>query len=129
MEIKEFFGICQNLEIRLSERGFVTPNIEGFINWSGDELCLKVSHRVHKDIALEYKWFSGSADEAVDILDNASAFIENLETPESLQKKQFIKSLGQLIDIGREIGIEVEHINPLTNMMEKLSTNILEAAK
>ena len=35
-------------------------------------------------------------------------------------------SLGRLIDQGRDIGIEVDFLNPLTAMMKKLATNALE---
>jgi hypothetical protein len=33
--------------------------------------------------------------------------------------------MGRLIDQGRDIGMEVEFMNPLTEMMGKLSTNII----
>jgi hypothetical protein len=42
-----------------------------------------------------------------------------------MKKKDFITSMGRLIDQGREIGMQMEFMNPLTEMMGKLSTNII----
>ena len=42
-----------------------------------------------------------------------------------MKKKDFITAMGRLIDQGRDIGMEVEFMNPLTEMMGKLSTNII----
>ena len=41
------------------------------------------------------------------------------------KKEAFIAAVGRLIDQGRDIGIDIEYMNPLTEMMGKLSTNII----
>ena len=56
----------------------------------------------------------------------ANAWIDDIPTAEQRAHDDFTKSLGRLIDQGRDIGIEVDFLNPLTAMMEKLATNALE---
>jgi len=57
---------------------------------------------------------------------DAQAWISDIPSSEERQHLQFTAALGQLIDQGRDLGIEVEFLNPLTQMMEKLATNALE---
>ena len=56
----------------------------------------------------------------------AHAWVDAIPSEEERAHQDFTKSLGRLIDQGREIGIEVDFLNPLTSMMEKLATNALE---
>ena len=56
----------------------------------------------------------------------AHAWIDAIPTADERAHQAFTKSLGRLIDQGRDIGIEVDFLNPLTAMMEKLATNALE---
>lgn len=56
----------------------------------------------------------------------ANAWIDDIPSAEQRAHDAFTKSLGRLIDQGREVGIEVDFLNPLTAMMEKLATNALE---
>jgi len=56
----------------------------------------------------------------------AHAWIDAIPTADERAHQAFTKSLGRLIDQGRDIGIEVDFLNPLTSMMEKLATNALE---
>src|SRR6056297_2329292 len=60
------------------------------------------------------------------ILQEAHAWIDAIPTAEQRAHDAFTKSLGRLIDQGRDIGIEVDFLNPLTSMMKKLATNALE---
>ena len=56
----------------------------------------------------------------------AHAWIDAIPTADERAHQAFTASLGRLIDQGRDIGIEVDFLNPLTAMMEKLATNALE---
>jgi hypothetical protein len=71
------------------------------------------------------KVFGGNdwLDEAIQ---DAQAWISDIPSPEVREHQQFTAALGRLIDQGRDLGIEVEFLNPLTQMMEKLATNALE---
>ena len=56
----------------------------------------------------------------------ANAWVDAIPTAEERAHQTFTASLGRLIDQGRDIGIEVDFLNPLTSMMTKLATNALE---
>jgi len=62
----------------------------------------------------------------VNLLKDVHDWIDAIPTAEQRAHDAFTKSLGRLIDQGRDIGIEVDFLNPLTAMMEKLATNALE---
>jgi hypothetical protein len=62
----------------------------------------------------------------ITMLQEAHAWLDAIPTAEQRAHDAFTKSLGRLIDQGRDIGIEVDFLNPLTAMMEKLATNALE---
>ena len=72
-------------------------------------------------------------DEGVDLnewmqtaFDEAHKWVEQIPTSEERAHQAFTKALGRVIDKGRDIGIEVDFLNPLTQMMERLATNALE---
>ena len=62
----------------------------------------------------------------ITMLQDAHAWVDAIPTADERAHQAFTKSLGRLIDQGRDIGIEVDFLNPLTAMMEKLATNALE---
>ena len=62
----------------------------------------------------------------ITMLQEAHAWVDAIPTAEERAHQAFTTSLGRLIDQGRDIGIEVDFLNPLTAMMEKLATNALE---
>jgi len=79
------------------------------------------------------KYTTYDRDEGVDInewmktaFDEAHEWVKQIPTVEERAHQAFTKSLGRLIDQGRDIGIEVDFLNPLTQMMERLATNALE---
>lgn len=55
----------------------------------------------------------------------AMEFITGLPSPEEAKRQQFMTALGRVIDMGRENGIEVDFINPLTDTMKRLSENAI----
>ena len=73
------------------------------------------------------KWVLGTIDNLGGFMADVEGLVTGLDDPEDLQKKEFLASLGKQIDTGKDIGIEVEFMNPLTSMMEQLSHNILES--
>jgi hypothetical protein len=62
------------------------------------------------------------------VIADTEDYINGLKSVNEIQRNSFVASVGRLIDQGREIGVEVEFMNPLVDMMGKLSSNILEAA-
>lgn len=59
------------------------------------------------------------------LLTDAFALIESLPSAEEAKRQQFMSSLAKVIDLGRENGIEVDFLNPLTETMKRLSENAL----
>lgn len=58
-------------------------------------------------------------------LDGADKIIAALPSKAEQAKLDFQRDLGNLIDKGHEIGVEVEFMNPLTATMKALSENII----
>ena len=58
-------------------------------------------------------------------LDKAAKLIADMPAKNEIAKRDFLKSLGKVIDQGNEIGIETEFMNPLASTMKALSENIL----
>lgn len=63
-------------------------------------------------------------------LDNAMtealAWIAQIPSQAEREHNAFVRQVGRLIDSGRDLGIDVAFLNPLTDMMTRLSENILE---
>jgi hypothetical protein len=56
---------------------------------------------------------------------DARAFVAALPSKEEIEHAEFMKMVGRAIDRGRDMGIDVQFLNPLTAMMEALATNAL----
>lgn len=69
------------------------------------------------------KFIGGDTPE--EALDNADAFVADLPSAEDAKLKQFMGALANVIDLGKDNGIELEFLNPLAATMKKLSDNIL----
>lgn len=53
----------------------------------------------------------------------------NLPTPEQTRLNEFMALLGKTIDLGKDNGVDVEFLNPLTATMKRLSENALTFQK
>jgi hypothetical protein len=71
----------------------------------------------------EYHWIR--EDEPAVAFEKAVAFIDQLPSADEARMKQFMGALANVIDLGKDNGIEVEFLNPLQATMKKLSDNIL----
>jgi hypothetical protein len=60
-----------------------------------------------------------------EVLARMETFIAALPPPEETRMKEFMSALSDVIELGRSNGIDVEFINPLTEAMKRLSSNIL----
>lgn len=91
------------------------PNV--YINWK-DVTKKNISYTDR-----EFKFFR-----AVDLetaFGEATAFIEALPSAEEARLRQFMGALANVIDLGKDNGVDVEFLNPLKKTMKKLSDNIL----
>jgi hypothetical protein len=57
--------------------------------------------------------------------DAADVFIAAMPTPEENRRNEFMAQLAKVIDLGRENGIDIEYLNPLSATMKRLSENAL----
>ncbi|RVJ77579.1 hypothetical protein [Sinorhizobium meliloti] len=71
----------------------------------------------------EFHIFSGDTPE--EAIEKAVAFVGELPSADEARMKQFMGALANVIDLGKDNGIEVEFLNPLQATMKKLSDNIL----
>lgn len=115
------------LEKLLSNKGFTAPKIEITVGFSTRELTANISYKAGSEV--QYKFIHLEADDGFEgLIADTEDYINGLKSVSDILKENFIAAVGRLIDQGREIGVEVEFLNPLTTMMDKLSSNILEAA-
>ena len=84
------------------------------------EFTVRLSHDEVADDSFDLDvWLNG-------VMRDAMGFIQSIPTQAERDHNAFIRQVGRLIDSGREVGIDVAFLNPLTDMMRKLSENVLE---
>jgi len=71
----------------------------------------------------EFKSFTANTPEGA--FEKAEEFLIGLPSAEETRMKQFIGALANVIELGKDNGVEVEFLNPLQATMKKLSENIL----
>lgn len=64
-------------------------------------------------------------DTVEEVLENADAILEAIPPKADRDRAEFTRLLAQVIDKGNDIGIEVDMLNPLQAMMQKLSENAI----
>lgn len=107
-------------------KGYYNPKIVVYINWLGYDLTINMFYRADAHSSQVDKFFYGSYDAGIEaLLLEAERHVANLPSIEDAKHDAFIAAVGRLIDHGKEIGIEVDFLNPLTALMDKLSSNIL----
>jgi hypothetical protein len=115
------------LEKLLANKGFTAPHIEISVGFSTRELTSNISYKAGG--SSEYQFIHVEALDGFEgVIADTENYINGLKSVAEVQRDAFVASVGSLIDQGREIGVEVEFLNPLVDMMGKLSHNILEAA-
>ena len=70
----------------------------------------------------------GNGENMTDAIQMARDIIASIPPKEDREKAEFTRLLAKAIDKGRSIGIEVEFLNPLTDMMKRLSENAITHA-
>jgi len=127
MNASDILREITRLEKLLSDKGFGAAKIEISVGFSTRELTANIQYKAGHDV--QYKFIHIEADDGFEgLIADTEDYINGLKSVAEIQRDAFVASVGRLIDQGRDIGIEVEFLNPLTTMMDKLSSNILEAA-
>ncbi len=118
---------CIRLQNLISEKGYIRPQVNLYVNWlSCNEITAKIGYRA-SDYSHETTSFPGvSVNEGWEALILAvENEIAEIKPVADKKREEFVAAVGKLIDQGRDIGIEVDFLNPLTEMMKSLSSNII----
>jgi hypothetical protein len=123
--IDEIYAAINPMPAMLSAKGKVQPvsylRIEAN---AGISLTLSwVKAGSYKEWDREYKCFCG--DTSNEAIAEALSFINALPDAKTARLHDFMGQLGKVIDAGRDLGIDVDYLNPLTDTMKRLSENIL----
>lgn len=117
------------IEQRIKDKGYHRPSATFKINWIGYPMTIAIEHQTQAGGTGHNEFIHATLDEGFKaMLGQANAYVDGLVSIEDAKKNAFIAAIGRLIDQGREIGVDVEYMNPLTEMMGKLSTNIITKA-
>lgn len=107
----------------LVEKGKIAPEVSIEIYGLTDNIRVWMRFRNSPLSERSMKYTSGDTPE--EALDEARKLISKMPSLKDAQLHEFMSNLGKLIDVGRDCGIEVEFLNPLTETMNRLSENII----
>jgi hypothetical protein len=123
--IQDIYDAINPLPAMLSAKGRVKPvvnlqieanaHITLHVNW--------VKPGSHHDWERHYECFM--ADTAEETIAEGIAFINDLPNAKTAKLHEFMGELGKVIDSGRDLGVDVDFLNPLTDTMKRLSENII----
>ena len=123
--IDEIYAAINPMPAMLSAKGKVIPQVSFQIEATA-RISLHFSWRKSgnsKEWDRCYECFLGdTADEAIA---KAAEFIGNLPDAKTARLHDFMGQLGKVIDSGRDLGIDIDYLNPLTDTMKRLSENII----
>lgn len=109
-------------------KGLISPNASMTIKGNEDSyIHLEWKKRQSKEYNpndREYKFFHVSETLDAAFID-ARSFIEAMQNKAERERQMFMDNLAETIEIGRRIGIEDGYVNPLLDMMKKLSENAI----
>lgn len=127
MNALEIMTACVELQDKIVYgKGYYSPAVSTKVNWCGYELTLTVEYSAASGSSGKTQFFHGPADaDFGPLFARAHDFVDGLASVEETKKNDFIAAVGRLIEQGRDVGIDVDFLNPLTDMMKALSTNII----
>lgn len=115
-----------HIEKLLKNKGYYNPKFTIRMNWVGYQLSGELEFRTDAHTSAKSHYIHLSYEDGFELLfSQFEDYISSLPTIEDAKRDAFIAAVGRLIDHGKEIGIKVDFLNPLTDMMTKLSSNIL----
>ena len=124
MNASDILFEINRLENLLTDKGFTAAKIEISVGFSTRELTANIAYKAGN--SHEYQFIHTLAKDGFEtLIQDTEDYINGLKSVAEIQKDNFIASVGRLIDQGREIGVEVDFLNPLVEMMGKLSSNII----
>ncbi len=125
MTIIEMQAVCNELQAALAAKGKTQTVARFWVESHSEHLLMLEWHKPNsvRDWDTENEYLRG--DNASKLIIKARKFIAELPTAEETKFREFMGALGNVIELGRKNGIEVDFINPLTETMKRLSENAL----
>ena len=114
------------LAVMLADKGFALPEARISIS-SGDahEGRLWLLAKGEKYQHINEVLYSAKCDTYDAQLADVRAWIDAQPDANKRHLHEFMGALGKLIDKGRDLGIPVDFVNPLTDTMKRLSENVI----
>lgn len=120
----EIMREIHRLERLLVSKGFTSTKVEISVGFSVRELTASLQYKAGSELL--YKFIHVEAMDGFDgLISDVEEYIEKQKSVLEIQQDAFVAAVGRLIDQGKEIGVDVKFLNPLTDMMTKLSSNII----
>jgi hypothetical protein len=117
---------CAIIERNIISKGYYNPKVDVTIAWIGYDMTCHIVYRADSYSPSMDKFIHTSCDAGFDgLFEKVDTFVAGLKPVADAKRDAFIKAVAGLIEQGRDIGMEVDFLNPLTAMMDKLSTNII----
>ena len=75
-------------------------------------------------------WMKGASGYGMEFehpgtLNEADAWVRALPSPEEARLEAFLASLDETIQLGKKADVEVEHINPMIEILKRISKNAI----
>lgn len=122
--IEEIYAAINPLPAMLAAKGKAEPKVQiEFEANAGITLWLKWRKPKGNSWELDLKCFLDSDPDIA--VAKAMQFIDELPSAEDAKLIEFRTELAKLIDSGRDLGIDLDYINPLVATMKRLSENII----
>lgn len=106
------------------EKGLVKPVAHLQVN-SGEDPMALLRHDAPGGRTYDWRYLHGHGDTPEKALADLGAKITALPSLEERHRTEFLKLAATAADYGHAHGIDVQFINPLTDMMKRLSENAL----
>lgn len=127
MEQEIIKGLSE-LDTALLAKGYAKPHCHFSVRFLSEVACIAVKYLVTEDMKEEKSYFV-RGETFAGCMERARELIAGLPNPNEERRKAFMRKVAGLLEAAKEIGMEVDFVNPLETMMKKLSENVLEAPR
>lgn len=125
MTIEEIYAAINPLPAMLSAKGKARPEVVVMM-YANASLSIYMNWKKpysRNDWETDSEVFSGETFEIARA--KAMDFISGLPSAEDAKLHHFMGKLGNLIDAGKDEGIDLDYLNPLLETMKRLSENVI----
>lgn len=122
MTYEEIQKAVNEISKMMTDRGISHYSCNLTINANGEPYFYIASYDKIFD-GTDSRVVRGEAPE--EIIEGAKAAVRAIPNKEDRNKQAFMAELASVIDKGKDLGIDVEFLNPLVSQMKKLSENII----